>query len=400
MSAYDKNELQPLYLADCSHGDGKTDRNIPVCFLKGKPRRITMFSKKHSTMTKGILIIFMLAHHAFYPDQLNLYEVRTLFDNPVRVAQIVSFLRICVAGFSFLSAYGITRILKNNPSENVSESMNFILKRLIKLESSAVFIYIFAALYRQFVMGQPLSQLYAPVDMDVAHIGLCMFIDGLGLAQFMNTPLINVTWWYLSYAILLIAIMPFFFKAYEKFRYSLLPTACMIPLLIPLSRMEFWHFLPTAFLGCAFAYENWFERLRDWKSDNKIIKTGKFFACLFLFYLSYLLSKYVGLEFSSMLVFVIPYTVYEFIVPLPGLNFCLEFLGKHATNIFLTHTFLYYYFYSDFIYSFRDSWKILSVLLGISLALSILIELFKKYSGYNKLTAKILQLVSFGESLS
>ena len=345
-------------------------------------------------MTKGILIILMLTHHVFFPDQMDLYEVDTLIDNPARVAQIISFFRICVAGFSFLSAFGITRALKNNPPANASESMNAVFKRLIKLESSVLIIYILAALYRQFVMRQPLGQLYAPVDMDSSHIALCMFIDGLGLAQFMNIPSVNVTWWYLSYAILLILLMPFIYKAYEKFRYPLLPAACMVFLLIPLHRVEFWHFLPTAFLGCAFAYENWFERLRDWRQDNKIIKTGKFFACLFVFYLSYLLNKYAGLEFSSMLVFVIPYMVYEFIASIPGINFCLEFLGRHATNIFLTHTFIYYYFYSDFIYSFRDSWKILSVLSGLSLALSILLELLKKYSGYNRLTAKILQLVS------
>lgn len=353
-----------------------------------------MFSRKHSMITKGILILFMLAHHVFSPDNMALYEVKTLLYNPVLITQIVTFLKICVAGFSFISAFGITRSLNKQNPENAAESMAIIVKRLIKLEAAVVIIYVLAVLYKQFILRQPISLFYAEADMDLAHILLSMCIDGLGLAVYMGIVPLNVTWWYLSYAILLIVAMPFIYKAYEKFRYLLLPAACMISLAIPNARVEFWCYLPTVFLGCAFGYEDWFEKLKDWKQDNNIIKTGKFLACLFLLYLSYLLSKYTALEFSYLLVFVIPYLVYEFIAFIPGLNFCLEFLGKHATNIFLIHTFIYYYFYPEFIYSFRDSWKILTVLLGISLGVSIFIELLKKYSGYNRLTEKLYNIAS------
>ena len=76
-------------------------------------RRINMFSRQHSTITKGILIILMLAHHVFSPDLVTLYEVKTLLHDPVLVTQIITFFKICVAGFSFISAFGITRALKN-----------------------------------------------------------------------------------------------------------------------------------------------------------------------------------------------------------------------------------------------------------------------------------------------
>ena len=352
-----------------------------------------MFSRKHSTITKGILIILMLAHHVFSQDLLNLYEVKTLLRDPASVTQIITFFKICVPGFSFISAFGITRAFKNKALKNPAEGLSIVLRRLIKLESAVIIIYLFAVLYKQFVMRQPIAVHYAEADMNIAHILLCMFIDGLGLATYMGITPVNVTWWYLSYAILLIAVMPFVCKAYEKYRYLLLPAACMIPLVIPGARVEFWCYLPTAFLGCAFAYENWFERLREWKRENKLIKAGKFLACLFLLYTAYLLSKYTALEFSYPLVFVIPYMVYEFIAAVPVLNSCLEFLGKYATDIFLIHTFIYYYFYPEFIYSFQESWKILPVLLGICLVISIFIELFKKYTGYNRLTEKLLHMV-------
>lgn len=352
-----------------------------------------MFSKKHSTITKGILIIFMLAHHVFFPDNMVLHEVKTILRNPVLVTQIIIFLKICVAGFSFISAFGITRILKNKTQKNTANGISVIAGRLIKLESAVVIIYVFAALYKQFVMQESIALFYAELDMDTAHILLSICIDALGLATYMGITPLNVTWWYLSYAILLIVVMPFVYKAYEKFRYLLLPAACMVSLVLPNARVEFWPYLPTVFLGCAFAYEDWFEKLKEWKQGNVMIKAGKFLACLFLIYLSYLFSKYTALEFSYLLVFVIPYMVYEFIAFIPGLNFCLEFLGKHATNIFLIHTFIYYYFYPDFIYSFQNTWKILPILLGISLGVSIVIDLIKKYSGYNKLTEKLLRSV-------
>lgn len=95
-------------------------------------------------------------------------------------------------------------------------------------------------------------------------------------------------------------------------------------------------------------------------------------------------------SYSYLFAFVIPYIAYEFISHIPLLRTGLGFIGGHATNIFLTHTFIYYYFYTDFIYSFHDSWLILLVLLGLSLGVSILIELFKKVSGYNRLIDRIL----------
>lgn len=50
-------------------------------------------------MTKGILIIFMLAHHVFYPDQLAIYEINTLFDNQNRVIHLITFLKYALPAF-------------------------------------------------------------------------------------------------------------------------------------------------------------------------------------------------------------------------------------------------------------------------------------------------------------
>ena len=69
-----------------------------------------------------------------------------------------------------------------------------------------------------------------------------------------------------------------------------------------------------------------------------------------------------------------------------------EYLGKHSMNIFLIHTFIFYYFYSYFIYSFRYSVLIFIVLMSCSLCISILIEYIKKTVGIYRIEKKIIEL--------
>lgn len=78
---------------------------------------------------------------------------------------------------------------------------------------------------------------------------------------------------------------------------------------------------------------------------------------------------------------------------IPGINICLKYVGRHATNIFLVHTFIYRYYYADFIYSFHSAVYIFLVLLGISLGVSVVLELIKKFTGYNWLSTRILNWV-------
>ena len=62
-------------------------------------------------------------------------------------------------------------------------------------------------------------------------------------------------------------------------------------------------------------------------------------------------------------------------------------------NIFLIHTFIRATYFRKFIYGFKYPPVIIVVLLAISLVVSMIIELMKKYLGYNKLTDKIREKV-------
>lgn len=356
-----------------------------------KEKQPDTFSKEHTLITKGILTIILLAHHVFYPDYITGYGLNTILGDVRLVNRIMLYLKICIAGFAFLTAFGITRIFKTLENDDNKSFFRITVKRLAKLELTVILVYLLAVLYRCFIMAQPLKDLYMPEQQSFPGMLLYMCMDMLGLAHYMQTPMLNMTWWYLSYAILLITSMPFIYKAYARFRYLLLPIGCLLPYTLTDSDSSFLALLPVVFLGTAFSYENWFEKLRE--SRNKSSICIRLIISLGLLCSGYFINTYIHGAFCYIVAPVIPYLAYEYISYIPAVRFWLKYIGKHSTNIFLTHTFIYFYYYPDFIYSFRSTWYVLPVLTAVSLAVSIAIEAIRKFSGYRRLTDMLMKRI-------
>jgi hypothetical protein len=348
------------------------------------------FSKEHTLITKGILIIMLLAHHVFAAKSAAPYEINTVIHNTTLFYNLAIFCRICIAGFAFLTAYGMTQSFQNAESDDPKSLLRLTVRRLIKLETTIIPVYLLAVLYKRFVMLESLQTLYREEGQSLGAMALHMLLDMTGLSHYTQTPKINVTWWYLSYAILLIVAMPFIYMAYKKFRYLLIPAGCLLPYAIFNSEISFALLLPVAVLGTAFSYENLFDKLRC--RNKKQAVTG-LALCAAMIYAAYLLHITANATLSYTLAAVIPYVAYEYVSKIPGVRTVLKFLGRYATNMFLTHTFIYYYFYTDFIYSFHYAPLILLVLIVLSLLVSIAIELIKKWTGYDRICSKILNAV-------
>ncbi len=348
------------------------------------------FSKEHTLITKGILIIMLLSHHVFNASDAEPFYIDTMMDDTVLFYRIVVFCRICIAGFAFLTAYGMTQKFKMMEDDNSASYFFLTVKRLVKLELSVVIVYVLAVLYKRFVAVQSLQTLYREEDESIGAMMLHMFLDMTGLSEYSKTAQINVTWWYLSYAILLIVAMPFIYMTYKKFRYLLIPAGCLLPGAIFKSEVSFAGLLPVVILGTAFAYENWFTKLRYRNKGQAVV--GLLISGGVL-YTAYLCHVTTDNGFSYTLAVIIPYLASQYVSRIPGVNICLKFIGRHATNIFLVHTFIYRYYYAEFIYSFHVALYILLALLGTSLCVSIVLELIKKFTGYNWLSDKILQYV-------
>lgn len=353
--------------------------------------RDNSFSKQYTLMTKGVLAIMLLMHHVLALNNVMEYGVKTLINDYELLNEIVTFCKTCIAGFAFITAFGMTRIFMKMPDDDPKSLFLVSIKRLVKLELTILIVFVLAILYKRFVLTESIRAIYIGEDNDNIKMLLYMFIDAIGMAKYAGTPTLNITWWYLSFAILLIIIMPFIYKMYQKYRWPLLPVACLLPYVTMISSDLFSWLFPISMLGTAFGYEGWFEKSRKingWKAQ-----IAKLVISVSIVYFSFLLSKYVNLEFSYTLAFIIPYLVYEFISYVPLVKEALSFIGKNATNIFLIHTFIYYYFYTEFVYSFHYSFVVLLVVLVLSVGISLLIEWVKNISGYNRLVNRILKAV-------
>lgn len=346
------------------------------------------FSKKSTLVTKGVLIILLLIHHLFYGDAIGRFGITTFSKNDIFNAEFVQFCNICLSGFTFLSAYGITKKLKSIKNEEHTKKIKVTMLRFIKVEASVMFVYALAILYKYFVLNEPIKEFYTGTRNQFE--ALYMVIDGLGLASFFGTKYINSTWWYMSYAIALILAMPIIYRLYEKFRYVFIPMAIMLSYVIFLPNLVFSHLLPAVVTGVAFAYENWFEviHLKLQSTDKKkyfFKKTVAFILAVLILYIAYELGNNISLQYMYPFGFAIVFLCYEFLEGIPGIKHILMFIGNHSTNIFLIHTFIYLYFYEEFIYSSGYSWSIFFVLLLLCLVVSAIVELLKTLLGYNKL---------------
>ena len=160
-------------------------------------------------------------------------------------------------------------------------------------------------------------------------------------------------------------------------------------------------YLFTVPLAVCFADQHVFERLKAYKFvENKVLnKILKFLlSTVPLLVMCRLFDSTWGIEHFEFLlnglipVFVI-YWVYEFIVDIPGLHQCLEFIGKHSGDIFYTHTFVRGLWWTDTTYSFGHAWKIFLFVLLVSLAISVFYDVLRKLFRFNQITGRFTGFV-------
>lgn len=200
----------------------------------------------------------------------------------------------------------------------------------------------------------------------------------------------NVTWWFNQLIILMYVLFPIFYIAFNKS----IPIGLFI-------------------LGASFATSYFFV---DYYKSILCFGTGMFIAFannnrMFAFFdtkkkiaffvvigsiITLILRKVSwmpilgGLGIDCILIFFWMY-------PLTRLNDkgcfhkVFSFFGKHATNIYMIHSFFCYYFFREFIYSFTNPLLIFFVLLIISLLISITIEYLKTITKYNIAVNKIIK---------
>lgn len=338
----------------------------------------SVYTVQHSMIAKGIFIIMLLMHHVFYGSAIGDFGVETVLK-PETLWMLSTYGKICVGGFAFISAYGMALQLRKSEKPDAVLVKTIWRRRLVKLESACLFIYPIAVLYKRLVVGQEVKEVFSD---GTAFQPVYMILDAVGLADFLRTPRLNVTWWYLSFAICLILAVPALYYLYRRVGISLFFLALFV-----FSDKK----IAIIILGIAFACEDWFDRIAAYIEQGLIRKIGLFLVCLIGIYTTYTVTVYTqsveSIEWIAGVFVILLATFYLSKTIL--LSRILAFLGKHSANIFLIHTFIYLYFYEEFIYSFKRAGVILMVLLGLSLAVSVVLELVKKGIRYDRLVQRL-----------
>lgn len=335
----------------------------------------TCFSTHVTASLKGIAILLMLFHHLFArsADFEKAYGVISAPLSMHHLNLISDGAAICVSMFVFLTGYGMTLALKGRSS---GEMEKYAVRHCLKLELS--FLVVFLASAGTFFLRADGLSVYLK---DGKASAIRYFLtDALGFATYAGTPTYNETWWYISFAVFLILLMPVVSRIIA---FSGLPAVLLAGFVKSFgvdAMRPFARFLLILFLGAYLADRNFFGRAAIFLSG---VKKRLFFLLLTLLlslsgyavHLKWDLNPWANAFVVFMLVVFLFILTDLFHIRLRFLELC----GKYSMNIFLIHTLLYEYYFTGIIYKPRYFLLIEAVLLAMSLALSVPLAALQKY---------------------
>jgi peptidoglycan/LPS O-acetylase OafA/YrhL len=343
----------------------------------------SFFTNKYTNFAKGIAILLMLFHHLGLDPGLNIFANSLIFTN------FALQCKICVSIFVILSGYGLNSSInrKNELKQsktNLIGLIKFASHHLIKMMSGYWVIFI---LFLSFgcISGIRNLEIYG------VHLFRNLCIDFLGLATFFSTPTYNATWWFMSLIIILYIVFPICKIMLERSPIALLLLACIIswfPIANFYSGFNRYANIYSAFnlyalifcLGMIFSEFKIFDRIRSlnkFKSDE-IILSIVFLMGVIIKYKFVITYRFQSI-FEILATVSIILACNNILADIPIFNNVLELLGKHSANIFMIHTFIYYYFFNDFFRYLKYPAVMYFVLVASSLSISVLIEKGKEY---------------------
>lgn len=336
------------------------------------------FDKKDTLVVKGLAILLMLFYHLFESEELLVsMQVNHLPFPRESFLMMSGFGNICVALFAFLSAYGITRGLMKNDSEgSLKDVYREALRRFGRLVANFAVMYVSVNLVWFSYFN------YAGLYGTGWQGSMFALLDLVGLAQLFGTPTLNMTWWYMELAVIIIFAVPLLYRLVRKLGNYTMILGLLLPYVVELNE-DVSRYLLVVVLGVICAYSGWFEKLFAFMpgAKGKIVKVVV--AVLFLAISvpvrqNYMVHTYFLWIVDAPVTLILAWLCGELLRPIPVLSRVLQFLGKHSMNIFFVHTFFYMAIHREFIYSFRYAGLIFLVLVLVSLGYSVVLEGVKK----------------------
>ncbi|MDR0964451.1 MAG: acyltransferase family protein [Clostridium sp.] len=341
------------------------------------------FTKNFSFSAKGLAILLLLMYHLFENEAL-ISSMNVIYQ-PFSLSAFLTltgFGNVCVSIFVFLTAFGIAKGLLSMESMTPALAYKQAVKRFVIL--MAHFVVLYLSINLLWWVKFDYQSLYGLNKQGFLYI----ITDATGLSMFFDTPTLNATWWYMEIAYLLIFLVPLLVWLTKKIGYPILLLAAFTPHIITFN-YDVTRYLFVAVFGICAAYGKWTDKMLNLKIHlvfQWIIGIVGFVLCVLIRQNYVVYETYIHLIDAPIALFLI--YLATLIGSIPLLGKALAFLGKHSFNIYLVHTFFYMALWQKYVYYFRYSWVTLLVLLISCLIYSILLEFFKKVTGFKKLLAR------------
>lgn len=333
------------------------------------------FSKTNSSVVKGFSILLLLNYHLFNSQ----YTIAAMEVNhsPIPLSAFLTFANfgnICVSLFVFMTAFGISRSLFSQKDLSAEKAYSQATRRFFTLMLNFFLLYLSVNLlwWSHF----DYTKIYG-----IGKQGLLnRLLDALGLHHITSTGTLNVTWWYMKLAYLLIFLVPFLAFWVQKLGYTILLLSLMLPIILSVDP-DVKRYLFTAVLGVCAAYGNWPEKLMN-KSCPRLLQwalgIAAFLTCIVIRQNAFIQANYLFVVDAPICLLLL-FFAGILLANVPLLKNVLSFIGRHSLNIYLVHTFFYLLLWREFIYSFRFAGITLLLLLCTSLLYSVILEWAKKW---------------------
>ena len=284
-------------------------------------------SRTETGAMKGIAILAMLFHHIYACPPAGIEHYGHL------LGMLGGLGKVCVALFVFCSAYGLST---QYHSETVKGSIHFILARLVRFYTNYWPIFIIFVPIGVFVFGHPLTASYTSFRDPIRDI--------LAINGFQSY---NITWWFNRLIILLYILFPLLYHLCR-----MQPIVFLVGSLV-LTMVGQTYIMPYYL---AFAFGILWQQKEEWLSTCVSRVPQWLLAVISMLLLLGMCWLRIEMTFRHVLLLdcfiapVLALSVVSFLRLLPHLLQLFSFLGKHSGNIYMTHTFIYSYWFSKYVY--------------------------------------------------
>lgn len=343
------------------------------------------FTRERSLAAKGLAILLMLVYHLFENEKL--VTSMGVIYNPFSLQSFLTFTgfgNVCVSVFVFLTAYGIsTGLFAQKETFSLAQAYRQAGKRFVILMVNFAVLYLSVNLlwWNKF----DYQSLYGVNKQGFLY----MLTDAAGLSMFFDTPCLNLTWWYMEIAYILIFLVPVLAWVVKKLGYPTLLLVCFVPYIV-VFQPDVERYLFVAVFGVCAAYGHWLDKLLNLKMHvalQWLLGIAGFVLCVLIRQNYVVHEYYIQLVDAPMALFLV-YLGAVLIGSVPVLGKVITFIGKHSMNIYLVHTFFYMALWQKYIYYFKYAGITFLLLLVSCLLYSVVLELIKRVTGLKKLLAR------------